>query len=152
MKMFYSTKTYGHEAGLSCAFRQPGATHSHCSLIHGYALSFSFTFAATELDDKNWAVDFGDLGALKQWLKDNFDHKTAVDVDDPAIDTFCDLDKMGLIDIVIMEGVGCEKFAEHAFNEADRIVREKTNDRCYCVSVEVREHGANSAIFKRDLN
>ena len=65
MKMFYSTKTYGHEAGLSCAFRQPGATHSHCSLIHGYALSFSFTFAATELDDKNWAVDFGDLGALK---------------------------------------------------------------------------------------
>ena len=78
--------------------------------------------------------------------------KQNVDVDDPAIDTFCDLDKMGLIDIVIMEGVGCEKFAEHAFHEADKIVREKTHNRCYCVSVEVREHGANSAIFKRDLN
>ena len=141
-----------HEAGLSCAFRQPGATHSHCSLIHGYALSFSFTFAATELDDKNWAVDFGDLGELKQWLKDNFDHKTAVDVDDPAIDTFTDLEKMGLIEMGIMQGVGCEKFAEHAFYEADRIVREISDNRCYCVSVEVREHVANSAIYKRDLN
>ena len=59
--MFFSTKTYGHETGLSCAFRQPNATHSHCSLLHGYALSFKFVFGAQELDNKNWAVDFGDL-------------------------------------------------------------------------------------------
>ena len=33
-----STKTYGHEEGLSCCFRQWRATHSHCRLLHGYAL------------------------------------------------------------------------------------------------------------------
>ena len=62
---YYSTKTYGHEEGLSCMFRQPLATHSHCSLLHGYALSFSFKFGCNHLDDKNWVVDFGDLKDLK---------------------------------------------------------------------------------------
>ena len=69
---YYSTKTYGHEEGLSCMFRQPLATHSHCSLLHGYALSFSFKFGCNHLDDKNWVVDFGDLKDLKAWLKDSF--------------------------------------------------------------------------------
>ena len=69
---YYSTKTYGHEEGLSCMFRQPLATHSHCSLLHGYALSFSFKFGCENLDDKNWVVDFGDLKELKAWLKDSY--------------------------------------------------------------------------------
>ena len=62
-----STKTYGHERGLSCAFRQPNASHSHCSLLHGYALAFTFVFECTELDDKNWGVYFGGLNDLKDW-------------------------------------------------------------------------------------
>ena len=32
--MFLSTKTYGHDLGLSAAFRQWRA-ESHCRLIHG---------------------------------------------------------------------------------------------------------------------
>jgi 6-pyruvoyltetrahydropterin/6-carboxytetrahydropterin synthase len=147
--MFFSTKTYGHETGLSCAFRQPNATHSHCSLLHGYALSFKFVFGAQELDDKNWAVDFGDLGELKQWLKDNFDHKTAVDKNDPEKDAMVFLEDKGLVELVFMDGVGCEKFAYHAWKKANEIVERKTGGRCYCVSCEVREHGANSAIYKR---
>jgi len=150
--MYLSTKTYGHETGLSCAFRQPKATHSHCSLIHGYALSFSFKFGASELDDKNWAVDFGDLGELKQWLKDNFDHKTAVDKIDPELETFRQLDELGLIDLVIMDGVGCEKFAYHAWKAAEELIVEKTNGRCWCISCEVKEHGANSAIYVREAD
>ena len=35
--MYRSSKTYGHEIGLSAAFRQWRA-QSHCRLIHGYAL------------------------------------------------------------------------------------------------------------------
>ena len=57
----YSTKTYGHEEGLSAVFRQPNATHSHCSLLHGYSLGFRLVFSAEVLDDKNWVVDFGGL-------------------------------------------------------------------------------------------
>ena len=145
---YYSTKTYGHEQGLSCAFRQPLATHSHCSLLHGYALSFSFKFGCDKLDDKNWVVDFGNLKALKTWLKDSFDHKHAVDKDDPEIKTFLKLEEQGLSEVVVMNGVGCEKFAEQAFHYADELVHQLTDGRCYCVSCEVREHGANSAIYE----
>ncbi len=76
---YFSTKTYGHNIGLSAVFRQPNADHSHCHLLHGYSLAFTFTFGCTELDNKNWAVDFGGLKPLKAWLEDHFDHKVAVD-------------------------------------------------------------------------
>lgn len=143
----YSTKTYGHERGLSCAFRQPNASHSHCSLLHGYALSFSFVFGASELDDKNWVVDFGGLKDLKDWLESQFDHTVAVDQNDAMIDMLRQLENWKLADIRVMDGVGCEKFAEHAYNFADKLIKEQTNGRCWVESVEVREHGANSAIY-----
>ena len=53
----------------------------------------------------------------------------------------------GPVVVVVMDGVGAEKFAEHAFNFADKLIREKTNNRCYVVKVECAEHGANSAIY-----
>ena len=65
---YYSTKHYGHNIGLSAVFRQPNADHSHCHLLHGYSLAFTFTFGCNELDNKNWAVDFGGLKPLKAWL------------------------------------------------------------------------------------
>lgn len=149
---YYSTKTYGHERGLSCAFRQPNASHSHCSLIHGYALSFKFVFACNELDDKNWVVDFGGLKILKDWLEHMFDHTIAVDVLDPKKEDLRQLEDKGLADIREMNGVGCEKFAEHAFNFSDDLIKRLTNNRCWVEEVEVSEHGANSAIVKRDNN
>ena len=90
---YYSTKTYGHNIGLACVFRQPNADHSHCHLLHGYSLAFRFTFGCKELDNKNWAVDFGGLKPLKKWLEDHFDHKTAVDKNDPHLDKLKELEK-----------------------------------------------------------
>jgi len=149
--MYYSTKTYGHDRGLSCAFRQPLATHSHCSLIHGYSLAFSFKFAARTLDDKNWVVDFGGLKQLKEWLEKQFDHTLAVDKDDPKIKELMELQDKGLADVRIMNGVGCEKFAEHAFYFADDLINKMTDGRCRCVSAECREHGANSGIYEMEI-
>jgi len=144
---YYSTKTYGHNIGLSAVFRQPNADHSHCHLLHGYSLGFKFTFACKELDNKNWAVDFGGLKPLKAWLEDSFDHKTAIDRSDPHMDTFLELEKKGLIDLRVFDGVGAEKFAQHAFEFADTLIKEKTDSRCWVHSVECAEHGANSAIY-----
>ena len=143
----YSTKTYGQERGLSAVFRQPNADHSHCSLLHGYSLGFRFVFGASELDNKNWVVDFGNLKALKAWLEDSFDHKTCITVDDPHRQDFYDLQDKGLCEVREFDGVGVEKFAEHAWRFADNLVSELTNDRCWCESVECSEHGANSAIY-----
>lgn len=145
--MHLSTKTYGHERGLSCTFRQPNAKHSHCSLLHGYSLGFKFTFACESLDDKNWVVDFGGLKDLKYWLEDHFDHKLVVDVKDPAMDTFEELEVAGLASLTILDGVGCEKFAEHAFWYADEMIRNMTDNRCWVTEVECMEHGANSGAF-----
>ena len=145
---YYSTKHYGHNIGLSAVFRQPNADHSHCSLLHGYSLAFTFTFGCDELDNKNWAVDFGGLKPLKKWLEDNFDHKVVVDAADPALDTLKELEQKGIAELTILDGVGAEKFAEHAFNFADKLVRDMTNNRCYCVRAECAEHGANSAIYE----
>ena len=143
---YQSTKTYGHNIGLSACFRQPNA-HSHCKFLHGYSLQFKFTFQAGELDDKNWVVDFGGLKPLKAWLEETFDHKVVLDRDDPMLYKFAELENAGLAEITILDGVGVEMFAKHAYNKADKLVREMTNNRCWVISVECAEHGANSAIY-----
>mgnify|MGYP003652326199 CR=1 FL=1 len=144
---YYSTKTYGHNIGLSACFRQPHADHSHCRFLHGYSLQFKFTFSCAELDDKNWVVDFGGLKPLKAWLEETFDHKVVLDSKDPHIADFQLLADKGLAELTIMDGVGVEKFAEHATKFADQLVRNASGGRCWCVSCECAEHGANSAIF-----
>jgi 6-pyruvoyltetrahydropterin/6-carboxytetrahydropterin synthase len=149
MKMYYSTKTYDHNLGLSAVFRQPKADHSHCHLLHGYSLKFKFKFASTKLDDKNWVVDFGGLKELKEWLQDNFDHKVIVDSNDPEIDTLYKLEQKGLAEIRVFDGVGAEKFAYHAWKFADNLVRDMSMNRCWCIEVECAEHDANSAIYSR---
>ena len=145
-KRFLSGKTYTHSTGHSCAFRQWRAD-SHCNLIHGYALQFELTFGSTGLDEKNWVVDFGGLKPLKQWLEDTFDHKVVLDADDPHLQDFLELENKGLAQITILDGVGAEKFALHAWMFADKLVREMTDGRCWCEMAECSEHGSNSAIF-----
>ena len=151
MSRYLSTKRYDHSIGLSAVFRQPNAAHSHCHLLHGYSLAFTFTFGCSELDGKNWAVDFGGLKPLKKWLEDNFDHKTIIDSEDPWLYKFKELEELDLAEIVVMDGVGAEKFAQHAFRFADQLVREMSDNRCYCVRAECAEHGSNSAIYEGDL-
>ena len=108
-KRFFSGKTYTHATGHSCAFRQWRAD-THCNLIHGYALQFEFTFGGESLDDRNWVVDFGDLGELKKWLKEMFDHTYLVAHDDPEMETVQMLQDKGLIDMRLVPATGCERF------------------------------------------
>lgn len=144
---YRSTKTYGHDLGLSACFRQWRAA-SHCRLLHGYALAFSFVFEAEELDHRNWVVDFGGLGALKEQLKDFFDHKLLVASDDPEIATLDSLSTAGLAEVVHVEVVGCEAFAKLGYLLAHiHLCKMKWQQRVRVVSCEVREHGANSAIY-----
>jgi 6-pyruvoyltetrahydropterin/6-carboxytetrahydropterin synthase len=118
--------------------------------LHGYSLAFKFTFGCDSLDHRNWAVDFGGLKPLKKWLEDTFDHKTVIDREDPFLYKFAELENMGLAEITVLDGVGAEKFAEHACKFADKLIREATDNRCYCVSCECSEHGANSAIYHNE--
>lgn len=149
---YRSTKTYGHEVGLSCAFRQWRA-ESHCRFLHGYSIAVRFEFEADALDHRLWVVDFGSLKSLKGWLEDTFDHKTVVAEDDPKIDLFRQAESHGLIQLVVLPATGCEKFAEIIYGAATVWLRDNGYaPRVRLASVEVREHGANSAIFTGEGN
>lgn len=145
---YLSTKTFGHDLGISCAFRQWRAVHSHCSKIHGYALSFHFVFEAETLDERNWVMDFGGFKKLKEQIIALFDHKLVVAADDPMLDEFKKLESLAVADIVVLPAVGCEMFAQHVFAMAKEILHAELADgRVSLKSVEVREHGANSASY-----
>lgn len=144
---YRSTKKFGHEVGLSCAFRQWKA-NSHCKFIHGYALSFKFIFETETLDARHWVVDFGGLKAVKQELEENFDHKLLVAKDDPAVDEICALAGIDVADVRIVDRVGCEAFAHMGFYiAANWLFNNGLSQRVKLLSCEVAEHGANSAIY-----
>ena len=161
MSKYYSTKTYGNDRGLSCCFRQWRATHSHCSLLHGYSIGVKLIFECEKLDERNWVMDFGGLKDFKNWLEFMFDHTVLVAEDDPKLDFFKQLDGMGdgynakgICDLRIVPGVGCEKFAELCYEkmaellEEDKKANRALNPTVRLKSVEVFEHGANSAIYE----
>jgi len=134
----------------SCAFRQWKAD-SHCKFIHGYRLQAKFWFCCTELDEKNWVVDFGGLKGLKDILEKQFDHTLCIASDDPLLEGFKSLHTSGGCDLRIMDnGVGIERTAEWCFNAADNYIRNITNNRCWVDKVEVWEHDKNSAIVSSD--
>ncbi len=148
-EIYRSTKTYDHSEGLSCCFRQWRATHSHCRLLHGYALAFKFVFATHELDERHWCFDFGGLKAVKAWLKHMFDHTLLVAEDDPERAVLEDLSARGLVALRVMPAVGCEAAARHVFNHVAAFIRQETGGRVWLESVEVREHGGNAALYTR---
>lgn len=145
MSNYISTKVI--ELG-SCAFRQWRANHSHCRFLHGYQLKAKIWFGCKELDNKNWAVDFGGLKDLKKILQNQFDHTTIVAKDDPELDMFKELDRKGVIQLRVMNlGVGIERVAEWVFSAADVFIKAETDNRCWVDKVEVFEHENNSAMY-----
>ena len=145
--LYRSTKTYGHNEGLSCCFRQWRARHSHCRLVHGYALSFHFVFATRELDERNWCFDFGGLKPVRTWLHHMFDHTILVAEDDPSLQAFQDLADADLVDLRVVPAVGCEATAKHVHDFVARFIDKQSGGRVWLESVEVREHAGNSAIY-----
>lgn len=144
---YMSTKKYGHEEGLSCCFRQWRATHSHCSMLHGYALSFTFVFGSDKLDRNGWVVDFGGLGRLKNYLHQMFDHTMLLAADDPMLESLRDAEWLKVARLVVIDRVGCEAFAEHAYHKAAGFIAE-AYPHARVLLCEVHEHGSNSAIYR----
>lgn len=147
---YRSSKTYGHEIGLSAAFRQWKAD-SHCRFIHGYALSVHLEFEADELDARGWVVDFGSLKSFKGALEGMFDHKTLVAEDDPKLPLFREMHRKGLIQMVPVPATGCEAFAAMIYEYAQVWLKDNGYaPRVRIHHVTVREHGANSATYSEE--
>lgn len=146
--VFGSTKTYS--AIFSTAFRQHRAIDSHCSFNHGYDLTFSATFEAHDLDDKNWVVDFGSLKSFKGWLEQMFDHTTMVANDDPQLAWFVEARDRGILDLRIVLATGCEAAALLVFEYLEWWLNAQGyTPRVELMKVEVREHEGNSAYVRK---
>lgn len=149
---FQSTKLFD---GYSTCFRQWKADGTHCKYLHGYAISFRVWFEG-ELDDRNWVFDFGGMKRAKTTIlgmqpKDYFayllDHTTIITQDDPYLETFKQMDRDGIIQLRIMDAVGCEQFAKYLYEILNAFLEEETNGRVKAAKVEVYEHERNSASY-----
>lgn len=110
-------------------------------------MSVRLEFETSELDERNWVVDFGSFSDLKKFLSDTFDHKLLVAEDDPMRDTLEALGQLGLAQVIVVPATGCEKFAELIYNEASKWLKRQRGEVIRLVYVEVREHGGNGASY-----
>ena len=106
-------------------------------------------FATRTLDANHWCLDFGSLKPVRAWLHEMFDHTVLVAEDDPERAEFERLAGLGLMVLRSIPAVGCEAFARFTFEHVQQFVERETAGRVWLESVEVSEHGANSAIYER---
>ena len=153
MGKFKSTKLFD---GYSTCFRQWKAEDTHCKFLHGYAVSFKVWFEG-DLDERNWVFDFGGMKRAKTTIdgkspKDYFtyllDHTTIISQDDPYLEHFKQMDMDGVIQLRILDNVGCERFAEYLFYIINNFLELETDGRVKATKVEVYEHERNSASYE----
>lgn len=137
------------DIGLSCAFRQH-RSDTHCRFMHGYNMRVEVEFRATELDNRNWVMDFGGLKGVKGWLEKMYDHKTLVARDDPYLTLLRSAHQVGVIDMREVDNTGCEAMSKEIFLYVHRwLHRIDASDRVWLERVQVWEREANSAACYR---
>ena len=157
MARYISTKLFDN---YSVAIRQYKAAHSHCQLLHGYALKFKVWFASNEpleenqLDDMNWIVDYGGFkpapqgNGLKAWMDHMWDHTTLIQADDPYRDLFEQMQMEGLCKVHFLEKMGAESNAKLVFDHFNEVLAKTDAGRCKVIKVECFENDNNSSIYE----
>ena len=161
MAKYQSTKLFDN---YSVAIRQWKAQHSHCQLLHGYALKFKVWFEANDtsnndgLDEMNWIVDYGGFkeapigNGLKAWMDDMWDHTLLIEKDDPQLESFKALEELGLCKLKIMDKMGAESCAKLVFDHFNKRLALTDGGRCKVVKVECWEADRNSSIYCENGN
>jgi len=141
---FTSTKSYYNFPCAHRQFRHDGK----CALIHGYSRSFHFVFGAHTMTKEGFMVDYGDLDELKAHLDYMYDHTLVLDSEDPHMDKFREMEKLGVCHIRIHPmGPGMEGTAHYLCEWTDKWLRKKSKGRAWVISVEARENDKNSSSY-----
>jgi len=163
---FKSSKLF---SGYSVALRQHKAQHSHCQLLHGYALEFYIEFEPIpkfeknasepsgweempgELDEMNWVVDFGGFkrNGLKEWMDSMFDHTVLIEKDDPYLDYFLGMNGEGIAKVIPLDMMGAEALAKLVYDKFNDVLSKTDGGRCRVIKVECRENKNNKGIYTR---
>ncbi len=160
MGKFQSTKIFDN---YSVAIRQWRAQHSHCQLLHGYALKFKVWFESNTpedenmgLDDMNWIVDYGGFkdapvgNGLKSWMNNMWDHTTLIEKGDPYLDFFETAAMEGLCKLTVMDKLGAESCARTVYDHFNEVLSKTDGGRCKVVKVECFENDKNSSLYYAD--
>jgi 6-pyruvoyltetrahydropterin/6-carboxytetrahydropterin synthase len=168
MGKYQSTKLFDN---YSIAIRQWKAQHSHCQLLHGYALEFKIWFESIEpleenqLDEMNWIMDYGGFkslpkgdesveelkktgNGLKDWMNYMWDHTTLIEKDDPQLETFQYMEELGLCHLRIMDKIGAESAAKLVYDKFNDVLSKTGGGRVKVVKVECFENKSNSSIYQ----
>jgi len=156
MGKYQSTKIFDN---YSVAIRQWKAAHSHCQLLHGYALKFKVWFESIEpleekqLDEMNWIMDYGGFkdqpvgNGLKSWMNDMWDHTLLIEKDDPYLDFFESAQMEGVCKLVVMDKMGAESCAKLVYDKFNDVMSKTGGGRVKVVKVECWEADRNSSIY-----
>ena len=145
---FKSSKRFGPITTGHRQWRDTG----HCSYVHGYGRYVRITFEATELDERGWVMDFGDLRDVKSWIESEWDHRTLIAADDPVISELKALEEVGGINLNILpEGYlpGIEESCRYLYDKLNPMIQRKTNNRVEITRVECWETEKNQAEYVR---
>ena len=156
MGKYQSTKLFDN---YSVAIRHLIAQHSHCQLLHGYAVEFKVWFESIEpleekqLDEMNWIMDYGGFkeqpvgNGLKAWMDHMWDHTLLIEKDDPQLETFVYMQELGLCHLRIMDKIGAESAAKMVFDKFNDVMSKNGGGRVKVVKVECWEAPRNSSIY-----
>jgi 6-pyruvoyltetrahydropterin/6-carboxytetrahydropterin synthase len=152
--MLRSTKKFGPITTSHRNWRaaeNPNRNSRKCSWCHGYSRYIQFIFDG-EPDERGWVYDFGDLKFVKEWLEENWDHKTLVSSDDPKLDLLKQMDREEVIQLTIIPakdgwGPGIEGCCKWVYDVINPLIVEKTNGRVRICKVEIWEHEFNTASY-----
>jgi 6-pyruvoyltetrahydropterin/6-carboxytetrahydropterin synthase len=161
MGKYKSTKLFEN---YSVALRQHKAQHSHCKLLHGYALKFKVWFESNEpleenqLDEMNWIMDYGGFkstdaeptpgNGLKDWMDHMWDHTLLIEKDDPQLETFEYMQELGLCSLRVMDAMGAESCAKVVFDKFNDRMSKTGGGRVKVTKVECWEADKNSSIYE----
>ena len=160
MGKYQSTKLFDN---YSVAIRQHKAQHSHCKLLHGYALEFKVWFESNEplegdqLDEMNWIMDYGGFkstdaeptpgNGLKDWMDSMWDHTLLIEKDDPYLDFFQGAAMEGIAKLVVMDKMGAESCAKLVYDIFNDVMSKTCGGRVKVLKVECWEAKRNSSIY-----
>lgn len=114
----------------------------HCRFIHGHNWSFTFTFAADELDENGFVLDFGQLKWLQGWLHETFDHAMV----------FADSDEMGRAMVAafpqafkarFLSDVSAEGIAQYALQYVNNVLTNTYDRNVRAIRVTLHEDSKN---------
>jgi len=105
-------------------------------------------FGAHTMTKEGFMVDYGDLDELKAHLDYMYDHTLVLDSEDPHMDKFREMEKLGVCHIRIHPmGPGMEGTAHYLCEWTDKWLRKKSKGRAWVISVEARENDKNSSSY-----